>query len=173
MSFQEHLFAASHVVANCVVAPQQQLCQEARYRQEATTYFSRCDVDEHIDLVAGTSTGPLGAVIHQRVISVPLKGQCWVLGQTFAGFSSRQIPMNAGKYVNMVHFPFPTKLWAFAPWIKAATMKCGYTWISLTITTMNRVRNTNNGFSSKKGLLLVNTAMCKADEEESDRSLSS
>ena len=58
----------------------------------------------------------------------------------------------------MVHFPLST-LWAFAPRLKAATMKCGYTWISLTITAaMNREKNTNCGFSSKKGLLLANPA---------------
>ena len=43
------------------------------------------------------------------------QGQCRVHGQTFAGFSSPQTHMNPGKYVSMVHFPFSTKLWAFAP----------------------------------------------------------
>ena len=66
--------------------------------------------------------------------------------------------MNAEKYVSMVHFPFATKLWAFAPRIKGAIMKCDYTWTTLTITAVNRARNKNNGFSSEKGQFLTNKA---------------
>ena len=38
-------------------------------------------------------------------------------------------------------------------------MKCGYTWLSLTImVTTNRVKGMSNGFSSKKDLLHTNLA---------------
>ena len=62
------------------------------------------------------------------------QGQYQVNGLTFAGFSSPRTPMNAGKYVSMVHSPFLTTLWASVPKIKAATTKWGCTWLSLTIT---------------------------------------
>ena len=135
---------------------------------------------KHIDLVAGDFNGPAWrrqttggnlSIIEEAFCRFRLtdaswphtlcgaQGQCQVLGQTFAGFSSLQTPMNTGKYVSMEPFPFSTKLWAFVPRIKVATMKCGYTWTSLTITAaMNRVKGTSNDFSSKKGLLLSNTA---------------
>ena len=82
--------------------------------------------------------------------------------------------MNAEKYVSMVHYPFATKLWAFAPRIKGAIMKCDYTGTTLTITAVvNRARNKNNGFSSKKGQFLTNKAKKDARQtDESDHSLS-
>ena len=102
--------------------------------------------------------------------------QCQALGQTFAGFSSLRTPMNAGKYVSMEPFPLRTKLWAFASRIKAATIKCGYIWFSLTITAAMK-----HLIKHEQRLLLKrrsapyqhNKERCKADEDESDRSLSS
>ena len=153
------------VLHSNVVAHQRQLCQEARYWQEATDFYSRCDARRAKRLGCWRLQRGRLAVKPISVIFVLLKKllqtqiyrclsaphSCGPWGsaryrQTFAGFSSPQTPMNAGKYVSMVHFPLTTKLWAFASRIKAATMKCGYTCISLTITAaMNRAKNTNNG----------------------------
>ena len=64
------------------------------------------------------------------------------------------------KYVSMVYVPFFTKLWAFAPRIKAVTLRCGYTLISLTssMVTTNREKGTSNGYFSRKGLRHTNAA---------------
>ena len=67
--------------------------------------------------------------------------QCQVVGQTFADFSSLRTLMNDGKYVSMVHSPFSMTLWAYVERINVDIMKCGYTWLSLTImVTTNRAR---------------------------------
>ena len=56
--------------------------------------------------------------------------------------------MNDEKYVCMVLYPFSTTLWAYVQRIKAAIMKCGCTWLSLTImVTPNRVKDMSSGFS--------------------------
>ena len=125
-------------------------------------------LDEQTELVAGdfngaawrrqTSNGNL-SIIEEAFLPIQTyrcflgphpcgdQGQCRVLGQTFAGFSSPQTPMDAGKYVSTVHFPFPSKLWAFAQ-----------QWLLL------KERSAPYQRSQER---------CKADEDESDRSLSS
>ena len=77
--------------------------------------------------------------------------------------------MNDGEYVSMVHSPFTTTLAAYAQRIEVAIMKCGYTWLSLTITvTTNRVRGVGNGFSSKKDLLPTNPAKKDAGQARTE-----
>ena len=111
---------------------------------------------------------PLAAATNHDQSAVHNRHKQRVLGQTCAGFSSPRTRANAGKYVNM-YFPFTTKLWAYASRIKASTMMCGSTWISLIITV------TMNGFSSKKGPAPYQHSKqrCKTGEDENDRSLSS
>ena len=73
--------------------------------------------------------------------------------------------MKDGKYVSMVHSPFLTTLWASVHKIKAATMKCGCTWPSLTImATTNREKGMRNGFSSRKDLFHTNPARKEAKQ---------
>ena len=67
--------------------------------------------------------------------------------------------------VSMVHSPFPTMLRASAQGIKAAIMRCGCTWPSLTITvTTNSEKGMSNGFSSRKDLLLTSPARKEAKQ---------
>ena len=119
-------------------------------------------LDEHVDSVAGdfngaassrqTSFGNLSLIEEAFADSdLPMppgwphrcgaQVQCQVVGQTFADFSSLRTLMNDGKYVSMVHSPFCMTLWAYVERINIAIMKCGYTWLSLTImVTTNRAR---------------------------------
>ena len=149
-------------------------------------------LDEQKDLVAGDVNGAAWCrrtcVLSKKLLPTQTylclpaphpcgaQGQCRVLSQTFAGFSSPQTLVNAGKYVSMVHFPFSTKLWAFAPRIKAVTMKCGYTWISFSsMVTPSREKGTSQRLLLKERSAphQRNKERCQADEDERDRSLSS
>ena len=90
-------------------------------------------------------------------------------------FSTPQTPLNAGKFVSMVHFPSAMKLWAFAPGIKAATMKFGYIWISLTNSSYEpREKHEQQLFLRERSTPYQHRKVtCKADDDESDHSLSS
>ena len=128
-------------------------------------------IEEHVDLVAGLSTGPLGAAhaVNPSVLSKkhsptqiyrchPAQVQHLPNGQTYAGFSSLRTLVEDGKFVSMVHSPFTKILRGSAQRIKAAIMRCGCTWPSLTITvTTNREKGMSNG-SSRKDLLLISPA---------------
>ena len=73
--------------------------------------------------------------------------------------------MKDRKYVSMVHSPLLTTLWASVQKIKAATMKCGCTWPSLTVmATTYREKGMNNGFSSRKGLVRTNPTRKEAKQ---------
>ena len=152
-------------------------------------------LDGILTCLLGTSTWRLGAVKLVTVISVLSKKpsptqiyrclpaphrcgaqeQCQVIGQTFAGFSSLRTLVNDGKYVSMVHSILHDTL-ASAARIKAAIMKCGYTWLSLVImaTTNPRERHEQRHLLKERSApYQPSKERSKAGEDESDRSLPS
>ena len=61
--------------------------------------------------------------------------------------------------LSILHSPFSIKLWADAQRIKVAIIKCANNWFSLNVMMItNHVTGMNNGFSSRKDLLLTNPA---------------
>ena len=136
-------------------------------------------LDEHVDLVAGDfngatsrrQTGDCNLSIIEEAFAdsdlpmPPGPTPLWDPGAVpggwadVCGFLDLRTLMNDGKYVSMVHSPFSMTLWAYVERINVDIMKCGYTWLSLTImVTTNRVKGMSNGFSSKKDLLPTNPA---------------
>ena len=112
-------------------------------------------LEEHVDLVAGDVNGaawrrPCGngrqpiSIIEEAFADTDLPmppgpPPLWDLGavpgewRMYAGFSSHRTTMKSGKYDYTVHSPFLPVLWASVQRIKAAHMRCGCTWHSLTI----------------------------------------
>ena len=60
----------SVVLHGDVLAHQQQQCQKARHRKKLLLTIRAVMIKEHVDLVAGTSTGPLGAANAVTDVSV-------------------------------------------------------------------------------------------------------
>ena len=116
------------VLHHDVIAHQQPSCQEARYREEVTTYNPRCDARgacglgcwgrcrlapmreaiENPQVLLKTSSLVRTCRCHLAPYHRAGQERCRAKGQMCAGFSSHRTPMKSGRYAYTVLFLSPT-----------------------------------------------------------------
>ena len=175
------------VLHSVVFAHQQQLCQKKRgIGKKLQLTIRGVMIEEHADLVVGDFDG----AAWRRQIG---NGNLSIIEEAFAG-SDLPMPPDPtplwgpgavpGDWADVCGFSQASRLlwkiestsaWCIlhsprylghsAQRIKAAIMRCGCTWPSLTITvTTNREKGMSNGFSSRKDLLFTSPARKEAKQ---------